>query len=64
LNFPIYEDINIIEKYISTIEQAFSCKVYPTLKIEDEIFVTESSYMNPKFVEDIIRDAVVNLNSQ
>ena len=38
-----------------------SGKIYPVLKREDEKFVTESAYQNPKFVEDILRDVVIAL---
>lgn len=38
-----------------------SCPVYPLLKREDEKFVTEVAYENPKFVEDILRDAVISI---
>ena len=34
------------------------------LKREDEKFVTESAYDNPKFVEDVIRDSVLALRGQ
>ena len=33
---------------------------YALLKREDEKFVTEQAYDNPKFVEDLVRDAVVS----
>jgi GTP cyclohydrolase I len=42
-------------------EQQGSCQVYPLLKREDEKFVTEKAYDNPKFVEDILRDGVIAL---
>jgi len=38
-----------------------SCPVYPILKREDEKFVTEAAYLNPKFVEDVARDAYASL---
>lgn len=60
IKFPI-KNLLEIEKYIENIEDSFSCKIFPTLKIEDEIYVTEKSYLNPKFVEDIIRDTYMNL---
>lgn len=47
-----------IEKLVNLIESQSSCKIYPILKREDEKFVTEAAYKNPKFVEDILRDVV------
>ena len=35
--------------------------MYPLLKREDEKYVTERAYENPKFVEDILRDSVLAL---
>ena len=51
-----------LEDLISMIESCSSCEIYPLLKREDEKFVTESAYNNPKFVEDVIRDVVLKLN--
>ena len=33
------------------------------MKREDEKFVTEKAYSNPKFVEDVLRDVVVKLRN-
>lgn len=56
------EDKHIwIEDLISLIESCASCPVYPLLKREDEKFVTEKAWDNPKFVEDVLRDVVVKL---
>ena len=55
-------DKNIwLEDLIKDIESCASCEIYPLLKREDEKFVTESAYNNPKFVEDIIRDVVIKM---
>ena len=43
------------------LEAQGSCPVYPLLKREDEKYVTERAYENPKFVEDILRDSVLAL---
>ena len=43
-------------------ESCASSEIYPLLKREDEKFVTEHAYENPKFVEDVIRDIVGKLN--
>ncbi len=50
-----------LEDLISLVEECASCEVYPLLKREDEKFVTEKAYSNPKFVEDVLRDVVVAL---
>ncbi len=52
-----------IEDLIELIESCSSCPVYPLLKREDEKFVTEKAYENPKFVEDVLRDVVVKLRN-
>ena len=49
-----------LEDLISEIEKTASCEVYPLLKREDEKYVTEHAYDNPKFVEDVLRDIVLN----
>ena len=50
-----------IEDLIEMIESHSSSSIYPLLKREDEKFVTEKAYDNPKFVEDILRDVVLDL---
>ena len=52
-----------IEDLIDMIEQCSSCGLYSLLKREDEKYVTEHAYDNPKFVEDVLRDVVVNLRN-
>ena len=52
-----------IEDLIELVESCSSCPVYPLLKREDEKFVTEKAYENPKFVEDVLRDVVVKLRN-
>lgn len=57
-------DKNIwLEDLIKLIEDCASCEIYPLLKRADEKFVTEKAYNNPKFVEDIIRDVVIQLEN-
>jgi GTP cyclohydrolase I len=54
------EDEHIwIEDLIRDIEKCASSELYPLLKREDEKFVTEKAYDNPKFVEDVLRDVVL-----
>lgn len=50
-----------IEDLAALLEAQGSCPVYPLLKREDEKYVTERAYENPKFVEDILRDSVLAL---
>ena len=56
------EDEHIwIEDLIAQIENCASSQLYPILKREDEKYVTELAYNNPKFVEDVLRDVVILL---
>ena len=50
-----------IEEAARIVDKAASAPVYPLLKREDEKFVTEAAYKNPKFVEDVLRDMVIAL---
>lgn len=52
-----------LEDIADIIGQQGSCQVYPLLKREDEKYVTEKAYENPKFVEDILRDGVLALRN-
>lgn len=52
-----------LEDLIPLLERQGSYGVYPILKRADEKLVTEGSYDNPKFVEDVVRDAVIALRS-
>lgn len=51
-----------LEEQIRIAEQAASCELWALLKRPDEKFVTEHAYDNPKFVEDIVRDAALALD--
>ncbi|MGB4337852.1 MAG: GTP cyclohydrolase FolE2 [Bacillota bacterium] len=53
-----------IEDLIQLLEATGSCEIYPLLKREDEKYVTEKAYENPKFVEDILRDVVLALRAE
>lgn len=56
------EDEHIwLEDLISEVESCASSELYPLLKREDEKYVTEHAYDNPKFVEDVLRDVVLLL---
>lgn len=52
-----------IEDLIELVESCASCPVYSLLKRQDEKYVTEHAYSNPKFVEDVLRDVVVHLRN-
>ena len=52
-----------IEDLIELVESCASCPVYSLLKRQDEKYVTEHAYSNPKFVEDVLRDVVVSLRN-
>ncbi|MDR2870608.1 MAG: GTP cyclohydrolase FolE2 [Deferribacteraceae bacterium] len=51
-----------IEELIEYAEGAASSPIYALLKREDEKYVTEKSYENPAFVEDIVRNATEMLD--
>jgi GTP cyclohydrolase I len=53
-----------IEELIDIAEQEASSELFAVLKRPDEKHVTERAYDNPKFVEDIVRDVAVRLNSE
>ena len=50
-----------IEDVISMIEACASSGVYSVLKREDEKYVTEKAYENPRFVEDLVREVYQGL---
>ena len=52
-----------IEDVISMIENCASSGVYSLLKREDEKYVTEKAYDNPRFVEDLVREVYQGLVS-
>ncbi|HIL45022.1 MAG TPA: GTP cyclohydrolase I FolE2, partial [Candidatus Thioglobus sp.] len=52
-----------LEDLIDLAEQKASSELYAILKRDDEKIVTERAYDNPAFVEDIVRDIAVELNS-
>ena len=61
LRFKDGYDCIYIEDLAELVERQGSSPSYPLLKREDEKFVTEAAYENPKFVEDILRDTVLVL---
>ncbi|MCW5940569.1 MAG: GTP cyclohydrolase I FolE2 [Fimbriimonadaceae bacterium] len=52
-----------LEEIIDVIEASASCALFPVLKRPDEKWVTERAYENPRFVEDVIREVAVRLDS-
>ena len=50
-----------LEDMIELVESCASCDVFSVLKRVDEKRVTEQSYENPKFVEDVVRDIAARL---
>lgn len=52
-----------IEDIIVLIEEAASCGLYTLLKRQDEKYVTEHAYNNPRFVEDVVREVYIALKN-
>jgi GTP cyclohydrolase I len=50
-----------IEDIVNLVEDAASSDVYALLKREDEKYVTEKAYDNPRFAEDMVRHIAVEL---
>ena len=50
-----------IEDIVSIAERSASSEVFAILKREDEKYITEKSYENPVFVEDMVRNAAEKL---
>ena len=50
-----------VEELIRIAESQASCELWGLLKRTDEKYVTEKSYENPKFVEDLVRDVASNV---
>ncbi len=68
-NQKCYIDISVksndwiwIEDIVEIAENSSSCEIYSVLKRPDEKYVTDKMYENPKFVEDVVRDAYVKLS--
>jgi GTP cyclohydrolase I len=52
-----------LEDIISLVEGSASSPVYSVSKREDEKFLTEHAYDNPRFVEDLVREVYVRLRA-
>ena len=57
----LYSKFFWIEDVISVIENCASTPLYSVLKRQDEKFVTEHAYDNPRFVEDVVREVYLGL---
>jgi GTP cyclohydrolase I len=52
------------EDLIEIAERSGSCEIYPVLRRPDEKYVTEKMFANAKFVEDCVRDTIINLREK
>jgi GTP cyclohydrolase I len=52
------------EDVIRIIEESASSDVYTLLKREDEKYLTEKAYDNPRFVEDVVREVYLRLEKE
>lgn len=57
----LYKDFFWIEDVITKIEESASSPLFSVLKRQDEKFVTEHAYENPRFVEDVVREVYLRL---
>ena len=60
----LYNDFFWIEDVIQMIEDCASTPLYELLKRQDEKYVTEHAYDNPRFVEDVVREVYLGLEKQ
>ena len=59
----LYSGFFWIEDVISEIENSASGPLYSVLKRQDEKYVTEHAYDNPRFVEDVVREVYIALKN-
>lgn len=59
---PYQNEIVWIEDIISVADTCSSCEIYSVLKRADEKYVTDKAYMNPNFVEDMVRSIYDSLS--
>ncbi|OGQ17036.1 MAG: GTP cyclohydrolase [Deltaproteobacteria bacterium RIFCSPHIGHO2_02_FULL_40_11] len=57
-----YREFVWIEDLIRLVEDSSSCELYPLLKRVDEKAVTERAFDNPRFAEDVVREAAIRLD--
>ena len=53
-----------LEELVPLLEAQGSAAVFPVLKRQDEAWVTDRAYQNPKFVEDVVRDTILALRER
>jgi GTP cyclohydrolase IB len=53
-----------IEDLIALVEESSSCDIYSVLKRQDEKYVTEKAFHNPRFVEDVARELAEKLQKE
>ncbi len=53
-----YDNDIELEEMVSMVELSFSAETYTLLKTEDENYVVQKMYENPKFVEDVAREII------
>jgi GTP cyclohydrolase I len=58
-----YKEFIWIEDLVELVESCGSAPVYSLLKRQDEKYVTEQAFDNPRFVEDMVRDATLRLTA-
>ena len=58
-----YKEFVWLEDLISLVEDSASGGLYTILKRPDEKYVTEHAYKKPMFVEDVVREITVKLNT-
>ena len=63
IDASVGEDAPALEDLIAIAEAEASCEIWGLLKRPDEKYVTERAYDNPKFVEDLVRDVALALES-
>jgi GTP cyclohydrolase I len=57
------EELVWIEDIVKLVEEAASSDLYALLKREDEKYITEKAYDNPRFAEDMVRQIAVELET-
>lgn len=62
INAELLADVTM-EELIRVAERSASCEVYGLPKRADEKYVTERAYDNPRFVEDLVREVALALDS-
>lgn len=56
------KDFIWIEDLAQIVNECASCEIFNTLKREDEKWVTEKAYQDPRFVEDMAREVAIRMD--